>query len=334
MIVRFWEYDPYRYARGLFFFLILLAMGFSACSRPTGSSEGMTPLLLAARAGEASNVQAVLARGASVNETSAYGWTALMFAAQQGNTEVVDLLINAGANPNAVSTWVAKNTQAPLPETTALAEAIKAGHVSIARRLLSHGAQADAVSIALAGGLEDLSLLKHMHVSGAQISDNPGNLYHYSALREACQNGRLANVQWILEQGVPATLGDLKAATGQGHFDIVQVLVEEGVSSGAFSPSILSEAFVHAATIRNWGPDPEANLNIIEYLLAQGADPHYRLEKGEMAGRTALEFLERKCLLAQDLIKQNRYGPKQQAADRAWLEHMESVIDLIKRHAS
>lgn len=319
--------------RGVYFFLILLALGFSACSRPTGSGEGMTPLLLAARAGEASNVQAALASGASVNETSAYGWTALMFAAQQGNTEVVELLLNAGANSNAASTWVAKNTQAPLPETTALAEAIAAGHVSIARRLLAHGAQADAVSIALAGGLEDISLLKQMHVSGAQISDNPGNLYHYSALREACQNGRMANVQWILEQGVPATLGDLKAAIGQGHFDIVQILVQEGASSGAFSRMIISEAFVHAATIRNWGPDPEANLQIMEYLLAQGADPHYRLEKGEVGGRTAVEFLEKKCLLARDLIEKNRFGPKQQAADRAWLEHMESVIDLINRHA-
>lgn len=314
----------------LYLVILPLALGLSACSKSPESEQGMTPLLLAAKAGETQKVKAALSEGAQVNETSAYGWTALMFAAWQGHEDVVKLLLDTGADPNHVSKWVAKNTQAPLPETTALAQALKNKHLSIARLLLERGAEADSVAVAIAGGLEDLSLLQQMHASGSQLSDNPGNMYHYSPLREACRNGRLTNVQWLLELDVPADFNDLKAAIGQSHFDIVQLLVEAGVSSGWFSPQTLSEAFVFAATKRNPGPNPELSLKIVEYLLAQGADPQFRPDSGEVKGKTAVEFLKQKCLLAKELIEKNRFGAKQQAGDQAWLDHMESVVQLIE----
>lgn len=313
--------------------LLSLVLGLSGCSKSSGLKQGMTPLLLAASAGEAGKVQMALSEGTPVNETSGYGWTALMFAASQGHEDVVELLLDVGADPNHVSDWVAKNTQAPLPRTTALAEALDNGHVSIARRLLARGAQADSVAVAIAGGLEDLSLLQQMHASGEKLTDNPGNLYHYSPMREACQSGRLANVQWLFEQGVPVDVNDLKAAIGPSHFDIVKLLVQEGTAQYWLSQQKISEAFVFAATKRNPGPDPEMNLKIIDYLLAQGADTQFRPDNGLVKGRTAVEFLKQKCLLAEELIEKNRYGPRQQAADQAWLDHMEAVILLIEKQS-
>ncbi len=318
------------FRHGLLLVLLAAALGLSACSKISESKQGMTPLLLAARAGEAEKVQEELSRGTSVDETSAYGWTALMFAAWKGHEDVIAILLDAGADPNLVSERVAKNTQAPLPETTALAEALGAGHLSIARVLLARGAIPDSVSVAIAGGLEDLSLLQQMHASGAKLSGNPGNMYHYSALREACHHGRIATVRWLTDQGVSADVNDLKSAIGKGHFDVVRFLVQSDDGEPKFSQHALSEAFVFAATSRNPGPDPQERLRIIDYLLDQGADPNFRPDRGEVKGQTAVEFLTRKSDLARELIEKNRYGDAQRAADQAWLDHMKSVIQLIE----
>jgi hypothetical protein len=318
-------------ARYSFLPLLLVAVvGLSACSKISESKQGMTPLLLAARAGEVDELHKALSRGASVDETSAYGWTALMFAAWKGHEDVIEILLDAGADPNLVSKWVAKNTQAPLPETTALAEALENGHLAIARILLARGATPDSVSVAIAGGLEDLSLLQQMHASGAKLNDNPGNLYHYSAMREACHHGRIVNVRWLMEQGVSADVNDLKSAIGQSHFDLVRFLIPSGEGRTRFSQQALSEAFVFAATKRNPGPNPKESLRIVEYLLVQGADPQFRPESGEVKGRTAVEFLTKNSNLARELIEKNRYGEAHQAADQAWLDHMQSVIQLVE----
>jgi len=315
---------------GFLLLFLVAVVGLSACSKSSEWKEGMTPLLLAARAGNVEDLHRALSQGASVDEKSAYGWTALMFAAWKGHEEVIEILLDAGADPNLVSEWVAKNTQAPMPETTAMAEALGAGHLSIARVLLVRGATPDSVSVALAGGLEDLSLLQQMHASGAKLSDNPGNMYHYSAMREACHHGRIATVRWLMEQGVSAGVNDLKSAVGQGHFDLVQFLVQSGKGGPRFSQQALSEAFIFAATKRNPGSDPKENLRIIEYLLDQGADPQFRPDSGEAKGRTAVEFLIEQSDLARDLIERNRWGETQQAADQAWLDHMQTVIQIVE----
>ena len=133
-----------------------------------------------------------------------------------------------------------------------------------------------------------------------------------------------------MEQGVSADVNDLKSAVGQSHFDLVRFLIQSGEGGSRFSQQALSEAFVFAATKRNPGPDPGERLRIIEYLLDQGADRHFRPDSGEVKGRTAVEFLTQKSRLARELIEKNRYGERQQAADQAWLDHMQSVIQIVE----
>ncbi len=314
---------------GRWLLLLTVVFALSACSNSPASKQGMTPFLLAAKAGDIEQMKSALTEGADLDETSAYGWTALMFAAWQGHADVVEMLLDAGANPNLVSSRIAKNTQAPLEKTTALAQALENDHFTVARLLMNRGATADAVSVAIAGGLEDLSILKEMHAAGAKLSDNYGNLYHSSPMRMACQQGRLVNVQWLVAQGVEPGLSDLKVAIGRGHFEIVKYFLESDSDLVAFSKQAISEAFVFAATLRS-SPDPEANLQIIDYLLGQGADPGFRPDSGQVKGKTAVEFLNKKCLLAKELIEKNRYGAPQQAADQAWLDHMKSVIRIIE----
>ena len=64
------------------------------------NAEGMTPLMLAAEAGDLEPVKALVAKGALVNTRSAHGWTPLMYAARRGNVEMVRFLLEHGASVN------------------------------------------------------------------------------------------------------------------------------------------------------------------------------------------------------------------------------------------
>src|SRR6266568_876068 len=61
-----------------------------------------TPLVLAAKSGNAAVMPALIAAGADVNTKTSNGTTALMFAAASGNVDAVNALVDHGADINAV----------------------------------------------------------------------------------------------------------------------------------------------------------------------------------------------------------------------------------------
>src|SRR5207244_8123490 len=62
---------------------------------------GSTPLLFAARGGDAESAGLLLAAGASVNDTLPDGQSALMVAIRSGHEKLAGLLVERGADPNA-----------------------------------------------------------------------------------------------------------------------------------------------------------------------------------------------------------------------------------------
>ncbi|HEY3045083.1 MAG TPA: ankyrin repeat domain-containing protein, partial [Vicinamibacterales bacterium] len=64
------------------------------------SGGGLTPLIYAARANSLETVQALLAKGADVNQTSGYGWSALLVATQNRFYQLGAYLLDHGADPN------------------------------------------------------------------------------------------------------------------------------------------------------------------------------------------------------------------------------------------
>src|SRR5205809_1748529 len=60
-----------------------------------------TPLVLAAKNGNAAVMPALIAAGADVNSKTSNGTTPLMFAAASGNVEAVTALVDHGADANA-----------------------------------------------------------------------------------------------------------------------------------------------------------------------------------------------------------------------------------------
>jgi ankyrin repeat protein len=95
---------------------------------------GSTPLLFAARAGDAESVRLLLRAGADVNDAMADGLTALTLAAYSGHGNVAAALLEGGADPNTATIGFA-----------ALHAAVLRSDVDLVRALLSLGAMPDAV---------------------------------------------------------------------------------------------------------------------------------------------------------------------------------------------
>jgi ankyrin repeat protein len=91
---------------------------------------GSTPLLFAARVGDAESARLLIRAGANANDALANGTSALLLAAHSGQQSVGQLLLNHGADPN--------NTvmgYAPLHA------AVLKGGVDLVKALLAHGAR-------------------------------------------------------------------------------------------------------------------------------------------------------------------------------------------------
>jgi ankyrin repeat protein len=128
--------------------LLLLPLIFfagSACaqSAPKNAAldardaHGLTPLVAAASHGDAAQVKALLAAGASANATSADGRTPLIAAAESGKIETVEMLVAAGANLD----WSQRGAG------TALNVAENTGQAQIAALLLHAGAHSTGKSV-------------------------------------------------------------------------------------------------------------------------------------------------------------------------------------------
>jgi ankyrin repeat protein len=94
---------------------------------------GSTPLLFAARAGDAESARLLLRAGADVNDAMADGLPALTLAAYSGHGTVAAALLEAGADPDAAAIGF-----------TALHAAVLRSDVELVRALLARGATADA----------------------------------------------------------------------------------------------------------------------------------------------------------------------------------------------
>ena len=94
---------------------------------------GFTPLLFAARHGDAGVARRLLDAGADVNDTAPDGASALVVAAHSGHRELVLALLERGANPNASAAGYA-----------ALHAAVLTGDLAVVEALLASGASPNA----------------------------------------------------------------------------------------------------------------------------------------------------------------------------------------------
>lgn len=95
---------------------------------------GSTPLLFAARVGDAESAKLLLAAGANANDSLPDGTSALVEAAYSGHGGVAAVLLAKGADPNGAAVGYA-----------ALHAAVLKGDLDLVKALLKHGANPDAL---------------------------------------------------------------------------------------------------------------------------------------------------------------------------------------------
>ena len=240
---------------------LLIAAG----ANPAAATRySVAPLHLAASNGNAAILEMLLKAGVDVNSTSLEGQTALMTAATNGNPEAIRVLLANGAQVN---------TREPLKGQTALMWAAGAGNAAAVKVLVEAGADVQAKSR-----------------SG------------FSALLFAVLNQRLDSVRALLDSDASANdattdgTSALNMAVVNAYYDIASLLLDFGADPNASDPR--GSTLHTLAWLRKPGatgsaavggdlrgpPVPNGNvssLELVQKLLARGADPNKRVYVGE-----------------------------------------------------
>ncbi len=93
---------------------------------------GSTPLLFAARSGDAASTRLLIEAGASANDALPDGMSALVLAAHSGHTEAATVLLEKGANPDSADAGY-----------TAMHAAVLRSDLTLVKALLARGANPD-----------------------------------------------------------------------------------------------------------------------------------------------------------------------------------------------
>ena len=280
---------------------VLLGAGADA-ERAILVGGGARPLHFAARSGSERAVAALLRAGAEVDATEeSWGQTPLIFAASSGRTGAVRALLEAGADP-ALHTRVIdvaaraildriersernRRLAAGEPWGPEVAEAVRREQEEQTRRERAEEASRKEGETRMIEEPEPLSY--------GELVGGHGGL---TALLHAAREGHLETALALVEGGADLDqvgAGDgtspMLMATINGHFDLAMRFLELGADPTIASHAGATPLFVAINT--HWAPKsryPQQHvymqqdhtyLEVMEKLLAAGADPNVRLTR-------------------------------------------------------
>ena len=200
-------------------------------------------------------------------------------AVRAQDVDAVDSLLNSGAEIDASDFILG----------TPLHIAASNGHQKIAELLIDRGADLEAVSeqqgsraLHLASQFGDAEMVALLLENGAQIEAHDD--LQRTPLFRASMAGHFAAVRVLLDHGADVnaredqySLSPLHEAAHHGYFDVTKLLVERGAEVNALSDKgrtpFWMAAFPQSYTVVGDG-------SLLEYLIAQGADPNHRDDSG------------------------------------------------------
>jgi uncharacterized protein len=272
----------------------LLAAG--ADPNTAALSNGEMPLMVAARSGNADTVKLLLDARADVNaKDTLRGTTALSWAAEQNHATVVKLLLARGADPKAASKVVAGGRGGGDDDA---ADDPGAGAANA-------NARGGVTPLMLAVREKGVETIDALLDGGAPIDQKAGD--GTTALIVALQNGDAAIAKRLIARGA-----DVNAINGKGWtplflavknrsreigtvpnpiidpvalMDVIKLLVEKGADVNVRTKA-RTDVYGATAFLREPGATPLlraaycADLEVIKYLLAHGADPQIATNDG------------------------------------------------------
>jgi ankyrin repeat protein len=288
-----------------------LATGLDPNSRDLADE---TPLMRAARRGDAAGVTALIAAGAKVDAQAPRGNTALRYAVEHGDIDVVRLFlaessngINSTTDLGETPLMAAADSSSPeiLPallaagtdpkahdkhKATALHHAAQHGNVSAIEALCKAGADLegycdrDLTPLALAAAHGSVEAFDALITAGAKPDAWLGN--HVTLLHNAAFSGNPEMVRHILRD-LPMKV-DVNASTFDGYTPLitaaefgnaraVEILLEAGANVAPATAVRLSGTALHLASING-------HTEIVRLLLKHGAATEARC----LLGRTPL----------------------------------------------
>lgn len=257
-----------------------------AGANPNAAEQtGETVLMTAASTGNPEVVRALLARGADVNAaTQQSGQTALMWAIGEHHPEVVKVLVEAGANVNGPSKG----------GFTPLLFAAREGQIEAARILLAAGVDVNETPkgnhplvLAINSGQIELALflLENRADANAEMRGN-------TALHAAITAG-----QSDIQQGMGARYAQGDREPGD-KVKLVKALIAHGADVNARAGAVRGRAAIGRSQVDGaadpytfgvgsrryatpfWLAADIANIELMQVLLAAGADPTVPTEDG------------------------------------------------------
>jgi len=274
------------------------------------SADGWSVLIEAAHDGDATKVAALLAAGASVNDTRApYRWTALMMAASRGHVEVTKQLLDAdadmlledsfGRNAWDLTKLRGQEETAALLEEAGFLEmdgrvlnaAVIAGDIKEVQRLLDEGADfrrldgdhRSALTCVLTKpkfGEINVEMLRLLLKAGADPNQRLGRrgstpTFRYFTSRYQSEEA----TQMLLEAGADVTVRlphENRTILHESGFPdnpvLINILIREGLSVDDVDER--GNTPLHRAV-------SSRKPNNVRHLLELGADPHARNARGE-----------------------------------------------------
>ena len=243
------------------------------------NSYGMTPLILAATNGNPIITQALLVAGADPNKAASRGQTPLMTAARTGNAATVKALLDKGAKVDAREDVLGEQ---------ALMWAAGENQAEVVTLLLARGADVNARSNALKFPKDSFGL------EGVLTSLPKGD---WPALMYAARDGAPEAARALAKGGADLNAVDPEGTTAlvraiiNSHYDTAAVLIEEGANPNIADGSGMAALYA-AVDMSSLGEiygmpprhvtDKHSVLDLIEMLLAKGADVNAKLKRATL----------------------------------------------------
>jgi ankyrin repeat protein len=234
---------------------------------------GATPLHLACENRNGPMVERLLQAGGDPHAALERGATVLMECARSGELAPVKALLAHGANVNA---------KEPLHDQTALMWAAAQQHPQVVEALIQAGADIKARSRAYSQTVVGESTQRAGREELNYVTWRGGS----SPLLFAARSGDVTSVKLLLAAGadvndaLPDGTSALIVAAHSGHGKVASLLLDKGADP---NNADIGYAALHAAVLRS-------DLDLVNTLLAHGANPDVRLTKGTPIRRETTDY--------------------------------------------